>query len=144
MSQGAKKLHKCPVFEVAGNTKKTLDLSAHDVDDACDDDDFQVVESHSSENAQSGNTSEYFGSCLHKLTSSCVPVLSSSPLSVPLFIRNNVWCQFVFIINSAGFVLLDMTCDAGLGLAPMLQFRVIWFGTVQFSTSNKFQMTSNI
>ena len=75
-------------LRAAGNRKKTLDLSAPD-DDPCDDD-FQVVESHSSETARSGNTSKYFGSFLHKLTSSCVPVSSSSPLSVPLFIKIHV------------------------------------------------------
>ena len=72
-------------LRAAGNTKQTLDLSAHDNDDDAWDD-FQVVESHSSETARSENTSKYFRSFLHKLTS-CVPVSSSSPLSVPLFIR---------------------------------------------------------
>jgi hypothetical protein len=82
--QDTNTLRKRPIFRAAGNTKKTtgatvVDLSADDDDDdddaaACDND-IQVikfVESHAIEIARSGNTSKYFGSFLHKLTSSCV------------------------------------------------------------------------
>jgi len=114
--QDANTLRTRPIFRAAGNTEKTtgatlVDLSADD-DDACDNDIqvIKVVESHASEIAQSGNTSKYFGSFLHKLISSCVLCSSSSPLSVTVFIRIDVLCQFLFIINIAWFLLLSMTC----------------------------------
>ena len=126
MWQDANTLRKRPIFRAAGNTKKTsatlVDLSADDDDDDDDDDaaaaaacdnDIQVikvVESHASEIARSGNTSKYFGSFLHKLTFSCVHCSSSSPLSVTVFIRIDVGCQLLFIIDTAGFLLLAITC----------------------------------
>jgi hypothetical protein len=99
--QDANTLRERPIFRAAANTEKTtgatfVDLSADDDDDAaaatCDNDIqvIKVVESHSSEIARSGNTSKYFGSFLHKLTSSCVLCSSSSPLIVTAFIRIDV------------------------------------------------------
>jgi len=118
--QGANILRKRPIFGAAGNTKKTtcatlVDLSADDDaadDDACDNDIqvIKVVESHASEIAQSGNTSKYFGSFLHRLTSSCVLSSSSSPFIVTVFIRIDVLCQFLFIIDIVWSLLLSMTC----------------------------------
>jgi len=118
--QDANTLRKRPIFGAAGDTKKTtcatlVDLSADDDDDdgdACDNDIqvIKVVESHASEISRSGNTSKYFGSFLHKLTSSCVLCSSSSPLSVTVFIRINFLCQFLFIIDIAWFLLLSVTC----------------------------------
>jgi len=98
--QDANTLRKRPIFRAAANAKKTtgatvVDLSADDDDDdaaaACDNDIqvIKVVESHASEIARSGNTSKYFGSFLHKLTS-CVLCSSSSPLIVTVFIRLDV------------------------------------------------------
>jgi len=55
------------------------------------------------ENMEATQTSKYSGSLLHKLTSS-VLCSSSSQLSVTVFIR------ILFIIDSAGFPLLAMTC----------------------------------
>ena len=92
VSQDANTLRTCPIFMAAGKTRKTLALSAYDDsgDDDDDDKDDPVVESYSSDIARSGNTSKYFSFFLHKLTSFCVPFPSSSPLSVPLFIRIHV------------------------------------------------------
>ena len=97
MWQDANTLRKRPIFRAAGNTEKTtgatvVDLSADDDDDAACDNDIQVikvVESHASEIVRSGNTSKYFVSFLHKLTS-CVLCSSPSPLSVTVFIRIDV------------------------------------------------------
>jgi hypothetical protein len=93
--QDANTLRKRPVFKSTGDTKKTtgatlVDLSA---DDDASDNDVQVikvVESHGSEVARSGNTSEYFGFFLHELISSCVFCSSSSTFSITILCRIHV------------------------------------------------------